>query len=58
MLKKIFIKYVIGECRHICIICKYKNMCDSCYEEQTWKQLLADYKRIKSVKNNLRKGDN
>ena len=49
MLKKLFIKYVIGECRHICKLCSYRMECDVNYEEQTWKQLWQYYKHSKYV---------
>ena len=50
MLKKLFIKYIIGECKHICKLCSYRNLCDVNYEEQTWKQLWQYYKLSKRVK--------
>lgn len=31
---KIFkIKYIQGECRHICMLCNYRDMCMSNYED-------------------------
>lgn len=39
MLKKLFVKYVIVECRHICKLCSYRNECDENYTEIEWKYL-------------------
>ena len=53
MLKKLFIKYIIGECRHLCFMCKYNGECYCNYEEQTWKQLFKYYKYYKHVKEEI-----
>lgn len=50
MLKKLFIKYIIGECRHLCCMCKYRNECNVNYEEVSWKMLLTRYKYRKTIK--------
>ena len=50
MLKKLFVKYIIGECRHLCFMCKYRTECDCNYEEQTWKWLLKYYRHSKHIK--------
>lgn len=47
MLKKLFIKYIIGECINLCFMCKYRHECYCNYEEQSWKQLFKYYKRVK-----------
>ena len=56
MIKKLFIKYVIGKYKHVCKLCSYRKVCDVNYEEQTWKQLLVHYKHIKSVKDKIKRG--
>ena len=61
MLKKLFIKYVIGECRHICKLCSYRSECDVNYIEIEWKYLWK-YFILKSMRkrfwSKLRKGGN
>ena len=56
MLKKLFIKYVIGKCKHVCKLCSYRKVCDVNYNEYTWNQLWCYYKHIKSVKEQIKRG--
>ena len=40
-LMKMKIKWVNGQCRHLCCVCTYRNQCDDSGwdEELTWKEM-------------------
>lgn len=40
LLKKQFIKFVLGSCRHFCCLCQFKNQCDDNWDEPMWKELI------------------
>lgn len=44
MLKRLYLKWIIGHCRHVCLWCEFKGECcrdemDALVEKYTWKQM-------------------
>ena len=44
MLKRLYLKWIIGHCKHVCLWCEYKGECcrdemDALVEKYTWKQM-------------------
>lgn len=55
LLKIMYLKYVIGHCRHFCFLCKFKK--NKCWEEM-WEDIkMCDWKalfRYKVIKDNVK----
>lgn len=47
----IAIKWILGECRHLCCLCQYRNQCAEDYEND----LIATIKEIRRRKQNAKK---
>ena len=44
LLKKLYIKWVLGQCRDICTLCPFRNECDDNFDEPIWSNLLKQRK--------------
>lgn len=53
MLKKwvqiIIIKWVFGQCHHLCCLCEYRNQCEEDYDNDLI-QSFKDYKKYRQVR--------